>query len=50
MSNDRPSKLRARNSGVGTIIGITLVLFMLGVLGWLALNGGPSSSTSARRW
>ncbi|MCC7502414.1 MAG: ABC transporter permease [Flavobacteriales bacterium] len=39
MSNDRPSKLRSRNSGVGTIIGITLVLFMLGVLGWLALNG-----------
>jgi cell division transport system permease protein len=39
MSNDRPSKLRARNSGVGTVIGITLVLFMLGVLGWLALNG-----------
>ena len=39
MSNDRPSKLRARNSGVGTVIGVTLVLFMLGVLGWLALNG-----------
>ncbi len=39
MSNVRRDRLKARNSGVGTVIGITLVLFMLGVLGWLALNG-----------
>jgi cell division transport system permease protein len=39
MSNARQDRMRARNSGVGTVIGITLVLFMLGVLGWLALNG-----------
>ena len=35
MSNERFIKSRTRSSNVGTIIGITLVLFMLGILGFM---------------
>ncbi|HQV75825.1 MAG: permease-like cell division protein FtsX [Flavobacteriales bacterium] len=38
MSTDRHNKARTRSAGVGTVIGIALVLFMLGVLGFLVLN------------
>lgn len=38
MSNERYFKARTRSSNVSTIIGIALVLFMLGVLGFLVLN------------
>lgn len=38
MSNDRYVKARTRSSNVSTVIGIALVLFMLGVLGFLVLN------------
>ncbi len=38
MSNERYLKARTRSSNVSTIIGIALVLFMLGVLGFLVLN------------
>ncbi|MEZ4739813.1 MAG: permease-like cell division protein FtsX [Flavobacteriales bacterium] len=35
---DRHYKARTRTAGVSTVIGIALVLFMLGVLGFLVLN------------
>ncbi|HQZ42013.1 MAG TPA: ABC transporter permease, partial [Flavobacteriales bacterium] len=35
---DRNSRSRTRSAGFGTIIGIALVLFMLGILGFLVLN------------
>ena len=38
MGVDRQFRARARTSNVGTIIGITLVLVMLGTLGYLLLN------------
>ena len=38
MSMDRNSRSRTRSAGFGTIIGIALVLFMLGILGFLVLN------------
>ncbi|MBK9761924.1 MAG: FtsX-like permease family protein [Flavobacteriales bacterium] len=38
MSTDRHNKARTQSAGVGTVIGIALVLFMLGVLGFLVLN------------
>jgi cell division transport system permease protein len=38
MGEDRHFKARTRTSSVGTVIGITLVLVMLGVLGFLLLN------------
>ncbi len=38
MSMDRHYKARTRTAGVSTVIGIALVLFMLGVLGFLVLN------------
>ncbi len=38
MSVDRQFRMRARTSNVGTVIGITLVLVMLGTLGYLLLN------------
>lgn len=38
MANARPYQIRTRTSSVGTVIGITLVLFMLGMLGFLLLN------------
>ena len=38
MVTDRHNKVRTRSAGVGTVIGIALVLFMLGVLGFLVLN------------
>lgn len=38
MSADRFIKARTRSSNVGTVVGITLVLFMLGMLGFLLLN------------
>lgn len=38
MSAERFIKARTRSSNVGTVIGITLVLLMLGVLGFLLLN------------
>ncbi|HEY0976553.1 MAG TPA: permease-like cell division protein FtsX [Flavobacteriales bacterium] len=38
MSTERFIKSRTRSSNVGTVIGITLVLFMLGILGFLLLN------------
>ncbi|HOZ39286.1 MAG TPA: permease-like cell division protein FtsX [Flavobacteriales bacterium] len=38
MNNERYFKARTRSSNVSTIIGIALVLFMLGVLGFLVLN------------
>ena len=38
MSEQRFIKSRTRSSNVGTIIGITLVLFMLGLLGFMLLN------------
>lgn len=38
MSNERQLKARARTSSVSTVIGIALVLFMLGALGFLVLN------------
>ncbi|MFT3884305.1 MAG: permease-like cell division protein FtsX [Flavobacteriales bacterium] len=38
MSTERFIKARTRSSNVGTVIGITLVLLMLGVLGFLLLN------------
>lgn len=38
MSAERFIKARTRSSNVGTVIGITLVLFMLGMLGFLLLN------------
>ena len=38
MGMDRHYRSRARTATVGTVIGIALVLFMLGVLGFLVLN------------
>jgi len=38
MGVDRQFRARARSSNVGTVIGITLVLVMLGTLGYLLLN------------
>lgn len=38
MGIDRHYRARTRGSSVGTVIGIALVLFMLGVLGFLVLN------------
>ena len=38
MGLDRHFKARTRSSSVGTVIGITLVLFMLGMLGFMLLN------------
>lgn len=38
MGTDRHYKARTRTAGVSTVIGIALVLFMLGVLGFLVLN------------
>ena len=38
MGEDRHFKARTRSSSVGTVIGITLVLFMLGMLGFMLLN------------
>ncbi len=38
MGVDRHFKARTRSSSVGTVIGITLVLFMLGILGFMLLN------------
>ena len=38
MGMDRHYKARTRTAGVSTVIGIALVLFMLGVLGFLVLN------------
>lgn len=38
MGEDRHYKARTRSSSVGTVIGITLVLFMLGLLGFMLLN------------
>ena len=38
MSDQRYLKSRTRSSNVSTVIGIALVLFMLGVLGFLVLN------------
>lgn len=38
MGIDRHYRARTRGSAVGTVIGIALVLFMLGVLGFLVLN------------
>lgn len=38
MATDRYIKSRTRSSNVGTIVGITLVLFMLGLLGFMLLN------------
>ncbi len=38
MSNGRFIRKRTRSSNVGTIIGITLVLYMLGLLGFMLLN------------
>lgn len=38
MGDERYLRSRARTSNVGTVIGISLVLFMLGVLGFLVLN------------
>ena len=38
MGVDRPYKGRTRTASVSTVIGIALVLFMLGVLGFLVLN------------
>lgn len=38
MGEDRHNKARARSSSVGTVIGVTLVLFMLGFLGFSMLN------------
>ena len=38
MATDRQWKSRTRTSSAGTVIGITLVLFMLGALGFLLQN------------
>jgi len=38
MSNEHYVRARTRSSNVSTVIGIALVLFMLGVLGFLVLN------------
>ncbi len=38
MGMDRNNRTRTRSAGFGTIIGIALVLFMLGILGFLVLN------------
>ena len=38
MTDQRYLKSRTRSSNVSTVIGIALVLFMLGVLGFLVLN------------
>ena len=38
MGVDRHFKARTRSSNVGTVIGISLVLVMLGTLGYLLLN------------
>ena len=38
MSMERPTRRRTRTATVGTVVGIALVLFMLGVLGFLVLN------------
>ena len=38
MGVDRHYKARTRTAGVSTVVGIGLVLFMLGVLGFLVLN------------
>lgn len=44
MGIDKVSRSRSRSSYVGTIIGITLVLFMLGVFGTLMLNAHQVST------
>ena len=38
MSARKPFKRYTRSSNAGTIIGITLVLYMLGLLGFMLLN------------
>jgi|JI6StandDraft_1071083.scaffolds.fasta_scaffold01484_9 cell division transport system permease protein len=38
MATERYIKSRTRSSNVGTIVGVTLVLFMLGLLGFMLLN------------
>ena len=38
MTSSRPSRLHARTSSLGTVVGIALVLFMLGLLGFLLIN------------
>lgn len=38
MARDQIIRSRTRSSNVGTIIGVTLVLFMLGLLGFMLLN------------
>src|SRR5690606_24175660 len=38
MSDQRYLRSRTRTSNVSTVVGIALVLFMLGVLGFLVLN------------
>ncbi len=38
MAASRPSTFRIRSNNLGTVIGISLVLFMLGMLGFLLLN------------
>lgn len=38
MASDRFIKSRTRSGNVGTIVGVTLVLFMLGLLGFMLLN------------
>lgn len=38
MAAERSYRMRTRTASVGTVIGIALVLFMLGVLGFLVLN------------
>ncbi|HQW87979.1 MAG TPA: permease-like cell division protein FtsX, partial [Flavobacteriales bacterium] len=35
---ERPTRRRTRTATLGTVVGIALVLFMLGVLGFLVLN------------
>ena len=44
MGIDKVSRSRSRTSYVGTVIGITLVLFMLGVFGTLMLNAHQVST------
>ena len=39
MATARSARNRVRTSSVGTVVGIALVLFMLGLLGFLVLNG-----------
>ena len=38
MTSSRPSRLHARTSSLGTVVGIALVLFMRGLLGFLLIN------------